>query len=111
MPLLKPGDVGTVHFPGAHKPKRRPVLVISTALYHDYRPDAVVAALTTNLEAAHTPFDYHLKDWEKAGLRRPSAVRAYFETVLQSELDSIGHLSLRDWEAAQASLAKALALT
>ena len=44
------------------------------------------------------------------GLRRPSAVRVYFNMALPAEVRGIGHLSERDWQEVQARLALALAL-
>ncbi|MSU76587.1 MAG: type II toxin-antitoxin system PemK/MazF family toxin [Gemmataceae bacterium] len=88
---LSPGMVVTVYFEGAHTPKRRPALVVSTDLYHATRPDIIVAVLTTNLPVANTPTDYILQDWAPAGLRYPSAFRAYFECSDASDiLSTIG---------------------
>jgi mRNA-degrading endonuclease toxin of MazEF toxin-antitoxin module len=74
--MLSPGDVVTVNFIGAEGAKRRPGIIVSSSLYHQLRPDAIVALLTTNLAAAITPLDYVLQDWVAAGLRQPSAFRS-----------------------------------
>jgi mRNA interferase MazF len=39
--MADPGDVVTVDFLGATGPKRRPVVVVSSTLYHQHRPDLV----------------------------------------------------------------------
>jgi mRNA interferase MazF len=39
--MADPGDVVTVDFLGATGPKRRPAVVVSSALYHQHRPDLV----------------------------------------------------------------------
>ena len=97
MAILKPGDVATVLFVGAEATKRRPVVVISAEEYQHRRPDVIVALLTSNLDSATTPFDYVLLDWASAGLKRPSAFRAYLQTDLQAEVARIGRLSEGDW--------------
>ena len=100
---LSPGMVVTVYFEGAHAAKRRPALVVSTDLYHSTRPDIIVAVLTTNVSNATTPTDYVLQDWTSAGLRYPTAFRAYFECPETDEILSIiGKLSDRDWLEVQA---------
>ena len=94
--MADPGDVVTVDFPGARGVKRRPAVVVSSRLYHQHRPDLVLAVLTTNLPAASTPMDHVLQDWDKAGLHQPSAFRSYFGMALSSNVRVIGHTSDRD---------------
>ena len=103
-----PGDIVTVDFPGATGVKRRPVVVVSTSQYHRYRPDIVVAVLTSQVQKATTPLDYILLDWEAAGLRRESTFRPYLATVLAVTAQPIGHCSDRDWRAIQTRLARAI---
>lgn len=105
-----PGDVVTVDFVGATGTKRRPAVVISSALYHQHRPDLVLGVLTSQVSRATTPLDYILEDWSSAGLRQPSAFRAYFGMATLASVRGIGHLSARDWEGIQACLARAFAL-
>jgi mRNA interferase MazF len=109
--MAEPGDVVTVDFPGATGLKRRPAIIVSTRLYHAHRPDVIIAVLTSNVAAANTPADYVLQDWQAAGLRLPSAFRAYLATVERSATRVIGHLSARDWQAAQQCLARSLAVS
>lgn len=108
---INSGDVVVVKYPGAHKSKRRPGIVVSTDLYHATRPDVIVALVTTQLRSAVGPTDYVLQDWSAAGLRRASAFRAYFDMFLPTALRRIGHLSDRDWQEVQARLRLALAVT
>jgi mRNA interferase MazF len=96
--MPSPGDVVLVDFPGAAGIKRRPVVVVSSDLYHAHRPDLIVGVLTTNLTAATGPTDYILQDWTTAGLHAPSAFRAYFGMALPSAVQVVGHLSDRDWQ-------------
>src|SRR5690349_17431171 len=75
---IKPGDVVVVKYPGAHKAKRRPGIVVSTDLYHATRPDIIVGLVTSQIASATGPTDCLLLDWSAAGLRRASAFQAYF---------------------------------
>ena len=105
-----PGDVVTVDFVGATGTKRRPVVVVSSTLYHQHRPDLVLGVLTSQVARATTPLDYLLQDWASAGLRQPSAFRAYFGMATPTAVRVIGHLSARDWAGVQACLIQAFAL-
>jgi mRNA interferase MazF len=107
--MADPGDVVTVDFVGATGTKRRPAVVVSSALYHQHRPDLVLGVLTGQVSRATTPLDYVLADWASAGLRQPSAFRAYFGMATPAAVRVIGHLSARDWEGIQACLMHAFA--
>jgi mRNA interferase MazF len=110
--MAAPGNVVTVDFHGATGPKRRPAVVVSSALYHQHRPDLVLGVLTSQVSRATTPLDYLLQDWASAGLglRQPSAFRAYFGMATPTAVRVIGHLSARDWAGVQACLIQAFAL-
>src|SRR5689334_2681152 len=103
--MVRPGDVVTVDFAGATGVKRRPVVVVSSDVYHAHRPDLILGVLTTNVAAATAPTDYMLQDWAAVGLHSPSAFRAYVGMALQSAVQVIGHLSDRDWQGVQACVA------
>jgi len=105
--MPRPGDVVTVDFPGATGVKRRPTVVVSSDLYHSERPDLILGVLTTNTAGASASTDHVLHDWSQAGLRSPSAFRAYFGMALPSAVRVIGHLSDRDWECVQACVRRA----
>lgn len=106
--MLNPGDVVTVDFVGAMGIKKRPAVVVSSSLYLASRPDVVLAVLTTQISSASTPTDYVLQDWAEAGLRQPSAFRAYFSMATQQTPQLIGRLSARDWQEVQARMVLAL---
>jgi len=72
--------------------------------------DIVLGVLTTQLDSATTPLDYVLQDWAAAGLRQPSAFRAYFSMAEPSDVKIIGHLTDRDWAEIQERLKLALAM-
>jgi mRNA interferase MazF len=106
-----PGDVVTTAFVGATGIKRRPAVIVSTPLYHSHRPDVVLATLTTQIQSAVTPTDYVLLDWAAAGLRAPSAFRAYFGMAEAANVRAVGRLSDRDWQAVQERLRRAMAVS
>jgi mRNA interferase MazF len=45
--LFSPGDVVVLDFPGVTGVKRRPTVVLSSAVYHTSRPDVVVGLITS----------------------------------------------------------------
>jgi mRNA interferase MazF len=109
--MAAPGDVVLAPFPGVQGVKDRPVLVVSSLLYHSIRPDVVLALLTTNVAAAVLPTDYVLVDWAAAGLNRPTAFRSFFATIQRANvIGQLGVLSARDWAEVQARLRLALAV-
>ncbi len=59
---MKPGSVVVVDFPGATGIKRRPAIVVSTAVNHAERPDLILAAVTTQTAKATAKTDYILQD-------------------------------------------------
>jgi mRNA interferase MazF len=109
--MVRPGDVVTVDFPGATGTKRRPAVVVSTDTYHRTRPDVILGLLTSQVAPATGPTDCVLQDWQAAGLRSPSAFRAFLATLSATNLTTIGHLSERDWRKVQDRLRVALAVT
>ena len=108
---VRPGDVVTVDFPGATGLKRRPAVVVSTDVYHAARPDVIIGILTSQIVSATAPTDYVLKDWAKAGLRQPSAFRAFLATVPSVNVRVIGRLSERDWQEVRARLKLAVSVS
>lgn len=94
---MKPGSVVVVNFPGATGIKRRPAIVVSTALYHTERPDLILAVVTTQTAKSKSKTDYILQDWSSAGLKQPSVVRIFLGTRPATDVLEIGELSERDW--------------
>ena len=94
---FNPGDVVTVDFPGVTGIKRRPAVVLSSAIYHVNRPDVIIGLITSQTTALGVT-DYILEDWKEAGLRVASIFRSYIVTLPSSaNFILIGHLSERDW--------------
>jgi len=110
MSLFNPGDVVAVNFPGVTGIKRRPAVIVSSAVYHSSRPDVIVGLITSQTAAALGPTDYLLQDWAQAGLRVPSAFRSFFATLPPATKPVlVGHLSARDWQGVRACVKAALA--
>lgn len=107
---VKPGDVVIADFPGVWEAKRRPALVVSTAAYHQARPDAILAVLTGQVAAATQSTDHVLHDWSAAGLHRPTAYRTFLITIPRQDIVAvIGHVTERDWLQVQVRLDRSIA--
>jgi len=106
---LQAGDIVTLDFPGADGIKRRPAVVVSSATYHQHRPDVIVGIVTSQVQQAVAPTDYVLQDWSAAGLHRASAFRAFLATLPAVTATRIGHCSARDWQGILDCLRKAIA--
>lgn len=104
-----PGDVVTVDFPGVTGIKRRPAVVLSSAIYHINRPDVIVGLITTQTTGLGIT-DHVLQDWQAAGLRVASVFRSFIVTLPPAaNLVCIGHLSERDWQSIRECIKIALA--
>jgi mRNA interferase MazF len=102
------GDVVTVDFPGVSGTKRRPAVVLSSAIYHSVRPDVIIGLITSQTTGLGVT-DYPLQDWSAASLRVPSIFRCFIVTLPPSaNLVLIGHLSERDWQGVRACVKAAL---
>lgn len=75
------GDVVLVPFPfaDARATKARPALVLSDTSYEQSTGNVILAQITS--QAAQFPSDYVLRDWAKAGLKKPSIVRMKLATL------------------------------
>jgi mRNA interferase MazF len=103
------GELIVVQFPGAVATKRRPAVVLSSAVYHSARPDMIVGLITSQIQSASGPTDYVLVDWSTAGLHVASAFRAYLVTLPRSSaIAPIGRLSSGDWNAIQERVRRTL---
>jgi mRNA interferase MazF len=97
--MMTAGDLIWIEFPGIVQTKRRPAVVLSSSLYHSTRPDVIVGLITSQTNKANAPSDYQIVDWQNAGLRVPSAFRAFIVTLPQASVFStIGTLSASDWQ-------------
>ncbi len=109
MALYEAGDVVVCLFPGVAETKRRPAVVLSSAAYHDSRPDVILGILTGATDIVPGAMDHALTDWADANLKRPSTFRSFVATLPHSALIArIGRLSDRDWQAVRRCVRRAL---
>lgn len=94
---MKAGTVVTAEFQGVVNNKRRPAIIVSSDTYHQQRPDAILAVVTSQITKSNSSTDYILQDWQSANLNKPSAVRIFLFTLPQNKLTEIGKLSEKDW--------------
>ena len=92
--------------------KTRPAVVVSSDLYHQARPELLLAYVSSQVAKAHPILDYLLLDWTTAGLARLSFVRpkvAALEPTMVAH--QVGRLSARDLFEVDRRLRRAMALT
>jgi len=85
---MNAGDVVWIDFPGVVQTKRRPAVVLSSSTYHASRPDIIVGLVTSQTSKSNAPTDFLIQDWQSAGLRVPSAFRAFIVTLPRSSVVS-----------------------
>ncbi|MCI0694682.1 type II toxin-antitoxin system PemK/MazF family toxin [candidate division KSB1 bacterium] len=105
------GDVIFVEiaFSGAVGRKRRPAVVISSDAFNTAGIKLIVAAITSNVSPPFRPGDTLLKDWNAAGLLKPSAVRGVLATVDKADVvRKLGKLSTGDFTMVEQSIANVL---
>jgi mRNA interferase MazF len=113
MTNFRSGDVVLVRieFTDQSGGKWRPAVVVSSDRYNDESPDLLIVSVTGNLRALPHPGDYRIRDWQAAGLLRPSLAQAKVATVEASIIGrKLGSLSQRDLRAVKRGLREALAL-
>lgn len=100
------GDVVLVHFVFSDQSgvKRRPALVLSVPPYHRKRREAIVAAVTSNVDRVLFG-DHKLKDWRQSGLLYPSVATGVVRTTKQNMIDrKLGAVSEDDVQAVRQRL-------
>ena len=106
------GDVVLVSFVFANETgsKMRPVLIVSSAVYHRGRREAIVAAITSSVRRRLTG-DHVVKDWREAGLLFPSVVTGVLRTIERGMVQRrLGSLSPPDLDAVERELRSSLDL-
>ena len=102
------GDVVLVAFPftSLQTTKKRPAIVISSTAYQQTKPDIVLIAVTSQIRPSLSIGEYILKDWQGAGLGKPSLIKPLIATLQQTQIISrLRKLALPD----EAALRKLLA--
>lgn len=104
------GDVVLVNFVFSDESgvKHRPAMILSTDRYHRSRQEAVVAAITSNVQRLLVG-DHKLRAWREAGLLYPSVVTGIIRTVKQEMVSrQLGTVSTADLQAVKRKLREIL---
>ena len=76
--------------------KKRPALIISPDKYN-VEADVVIIFITSKLDLKYRIGDYKIKEWENAGLPKPSMIRMKFATIDKTIIiKKLGSLSEND---------------
>ncbi len=95
------GDVVLVAFPFTDQSgsKKRPAVVVSSQLFHRSRADLLLMAVTGHL-GSRRPGDLEVREWQTAGLLKPSLVKPIVTTLEQRlVLKKLGRFAAPDRDA------------
>ncbi len=98
------GDIILVPFPFTDQTttKRRPAVVVSSDIYNNERPDIIIMAITSQLRLRDKMVETSVKDWQEAGLIKPSVIKPILATIEKNlVLKKLGHLSKNDMPSLQ----------
>jgi mRNA interferase MazF len=106
------GDVVLVAFTFTDESgeKRRPAVVVSANEYHRDGQEAIIAAITSNVDRVLFG-DWLITGWREAGLLWPSTATGIVRTVKQSMIERrLGRMPAADMEAIRGRLRRVLSL-
>ncbi len=109
----KRGAIVLVPFPFAEltAKKARPTVVVSGARFFRAEGKIIVAAITIHVAARSGPTNFHLVDWQEAGLLKPSVITSWLATLSTDViLKKIGTLTKAQLGAFESALRAALEL-
>ena len=90
--------------------KRRPVVIVSTDDYHHSRQEAIVAAITSNVDRLLVG-DHLVIGWQEAGLLFPSVATGVIRTIKQAMIERrLGAMLPEDMQAIRGKLQQVLGL-
>ena len=101
------GDIVLVPFPFTDQStsKRRPAVVVSSPAYHRERPDLILMAVTSQIPPAAGVGEVTVREWQAAGLLKPSAIKPVVTTVERAlVIRRLGRLTDQDREALKRAL-------
>lgn len=108
----EPGTIVKVRirFTAGDTIKRRPAVILTDANYHDSRADAIVAAISCQVDDMYYG-DYLLTGWMAAGLPRPSKAKCVLSTIDRSTIEgTYGNLADADFQQVKENLRSVLGL-
>jgi len=103
------GDIVLVSFPFTDQSaaKKRPAVIISSPTYNDARPDLIIMAVTSQMRPTQGVGEVQVKDWQAAGLLKPSSIKPVIATVEQRLIiNRLGRLKKDDQQQLRAAIAK-----
>jgi mRNA interferase MazF len=106
------GDVVLVRFLFSDESgaKRRPAVIISTGDYQQNRQEAIMAAITSNIDRLLVG-DHRIAGWKSAGLIFPSAVTGIIRTIKQTMIERrLGSVPPKDMQSIDENLREVLSL-
>ena len=102
------GDIVLVPFPFTDQSaiKKRPAVVISSSSYHRTKQDLLIMAVTSQSRPASAAGELRVKDWQGAGLIKPSTVKPVITTIERTlVLKRLGRLKDDDQQALRRAIA------
>ncbi len=83
MTDYKFGDIVLVPFPFTDQTttKRRPAVIVSSNAYNQDKPNIVIMAVTSQIRDSDYFGDVRIRDWQRAGLLKPSVVKPILTTI------------------------------
>ena len=80
--------------------KQRPAVIVSSRAYNVEQPDLIMMAVTSQLRPTPALGEVWLRQWQGAGLLKPSAVKPVFATLEQGlVIRRLGALAAEDQDA------------
>ena len=102
MTVYKFAEIVLVPFPftDQSKAKQRPAVIVSASRYQAERPDLIVMAITSQVRSPAAFGEIPVRDWQAAGLLKPSVIKPVIATLAQTLVIKIlGQLSAHDQRA------------
>lgn len=85
--------------------KPGPAVVVSSPQYHSARQDAVIVALTSQIDNREYFGDCEIQDWRGAGLKCPTLSKGVISTVKRTAISrELGRLGVDDYDRVKDSL-------
>jgi mRNA interferase MazF len=106
------GDVVLVRFTYTDETgaKRRPAVILSTGDYHQGRQEAIIAAITSNVQRLLVG-DHLIEGWQEAGLLFPSVATGIIRTIKRATIErQLGKMPAGDMQAIQDKMRHILGL-
>jgi mRNA interferase MazF len=106
------GDVVLINFIYSDESgvKLRPAVIVSSNGYHQGRKEAVIAAITSQIDRLFVG-DQLIGDWKKAGLLFPSVATGIIRTIKQEMVSrKLGSMPVTDMQAINENLHSILSL-